>query len=158
MAKQAFANKTHAKMAWHPLREWIFNQADPETIFKFNKTNSELHTVVAKCLWELATAVNHPWGVAGTQPNGYSIISVASKKVVCDRIYIRLGPTVHVVFVVACLLFFFFYSLVFGIIIYEHRLYVHSHHVHMCDMTGLGVCLWGTSDDEQGTFYEHGKF
>ena len=84
MAKQMYEIKTHAVPAWNPLREYLFRDPTYTTtrtdrLLKFSKTDEELHVVVAKCLWRLAKAPHHPWGVNSLQPHVYSDIHVTKK-------------------------------------------------------------------------------
>ncbi len=104
MAKQAYATKKYSKTAWEPLQSWLFSTPANKTdrIVAFNKSDDDLHSVVAKCLWRLANGANHPWGVTALQPRGYSAVPVP-KKVSCQNTH-AVDIVVHV----------FFLSLEFG--------------------------------------------
>jgi len=84
MAKQMYSNRKWAPLAWAALKEWV--HSDPaksslrlQTLTSFNKTDDDLHVVVAKCLWTLATQANLPWGRAASRPNGYSNVPDTEK-------------------------------------------------------------------------------
>ena len=94
MAKQANEIKTHAVPAWNPLKDWLFadhtqSEARTNKIMTFKKTDVGFHRLVARCLWRLANAKHHPWGVSAVQPHAYSNVPV-TKKVRTVRIGIRL--------------------------------------------------------------------
>ena len=108
MAKQNYATKKYSLQAWKPLQDWVYALPPVNTkrICLFNKTDEELHTVVAQCLWNLAHAANHPWGVTALKPSGYSSISI-SKKVKCPNIH-SVSNAHHVVCLLAVVVSFFF--------------------------------------------------
>jgi len=92
--KQAYATSKYGLKAWEPLQLWLYGNPDEtdarlERLNQFNKTDTEFHTVVGKCLWILAQGANHPWGVGALLPRGYSDVSI-TKKVMCNlRIFAR---------------------------------------------------------------------
>jgi len=80
MSKQMYSQKKWATKAWHPLHEWLF--ADPPStslrlsrLHGFGREDTEFHSVVALCLWRFAHLPNTPWGLAATQPRGYSVVT-----------------------------------------------------------------------------------
>ena len=84
MAKQMYSNRKYAPAAWQPLRDWLYRNPVVTTsrmsrLNSFNKTDDDLHVVVAKCLWKLCNGANLPWGRASLQPSAYSDISLTEK-------------------------------------------------------------------------------
>ena len=80
-----YSNKKYASKAWQPLVDWV-NDPDSsmdrrDRLMSFNKQDTDLHAVIAKCLWRLASGANLPWGRAGVQSRGYSEIPVTEKVV-----------------------------------------------------------------------------
>ena len=84
MAKQMYANKKYIPKQWKPLYDWMYPNPELSKIrsimvTKFNKEDDELHRTVAKCLWNVATGDNLPWGRSARQPRGYSAIPITEK-------------------------------------------------------------------------------
>ena len=89
MLKQQYATKAHCKKAWKPLTDWLFRNQDISEsrvlrVTSFGKEDDDLHTVVGKCLWRVANATNHPWGVAAVKPRGYSAVAPYKKVVILE--------------------------------------------------------------------------
>ena len=84
MLKQKYAMKKHAKAAWTPLNNWIYQNSAltpmrMDRLTKFNATDQELFSVVALCLFQLSRGTNRPWGVAALKPAGYSAVAAKHK-------------------------------------------------------------------------------
>ena len=72
MLKQSYGTKKYAIPAWIKLKEWMLHTSTDgdlnlQSVLRFDKTSTDLHSVVAKCLWQLAQGANHPWGVGALQ-------------------------------------------------------------------------------------------
>ena len=81
--------KKHAKAAWLPLNNWIYANSAltamrMDRLTKFNAADTELFTVVAKCLFKLARGTNRPWGVAALKPAGYSAVAAKHKVIMTE--------------------------------------------------------------------------
>ena len=80
-----YSNKKYAPIAWKPLRDWVTdtdNSTDRmDRLMNFNKEDKDLHVVIAKCLWKLASGANLPWGRACVQSCGYLEIPITEKVV-----------------------------------------------------------------------------
>jgi hypothetical protein len=84
MAKQMYSNRKWASKAWAALKEWVYGTPALTSLrltrlTSFNKDDGDLHVVVAKCLWKLATQANLPWGRAASRPTGYSNVPDTEK-------------------------------------------------------------------------------
>ena len=85
MAKQMYANKKYADIAWLPLRNWLFNCEESvakergDVLTKFNRNSTEFFEVVPQCLWNLTNGSNVPWGRAATQPSVYDSVPASEK-------------------------------------------------------------------------------
>ena len=95
MSKQMYDSKRSIK-AWEPLNTWLFDGPEKDfdsrhdCLTQFNKkTSAEFYSVVALCLWRLATSENLPWGRGATQPSVYSA-TPPHEKVNDSRIHTRL--------------------------------------------------------------------
>ena len=78
--KQKYSNKSHSSKAWVPLNTWMISDEErTKRLTNFNKTDVDLHSVVAKCLWNLANGDNRPWGVAASKPESYDAVPVKDK-------------------------------------------------------------------------------
>lgn len=132
MAKQMYSNKTWAPRAWEALKEWLYDTpalTDLRLVrlTHFNKHDDDLHEVVAKCLWKLATQANMPWGRAASRPTGYSNVAETEK--------VNVGIPSRLVFVV------FFFSFPYVTLTYEHVLTVTLFCVHQAWAFSVGVCM-----------------
>ena len=87
MAKQMYDNVKYSRPAWKPLKKWLFDCTEKvaavrgKALTKFGKEDKEFHSVVAKCLWNLANGPNLPWGRGAVQPAVYSDIPIHEKVV-----------------------------------------------------------------------------
>jgi hypothetical protein len=86
MAKQMYSNRTYAPDAWKPLKDWLYPQDTPnittvrlQRMLGFNKSDSEFHAIVAKCLWSLANGPNLPWGRSAVKLLAYSAVPITEK-------------------------------------------------------------------------------
>ena len=84
MAKQMYSSRTHAAVAWEPLKDWLYKNplctsARLKYLTTFTKLDDDFHLIVAKCLWRLANGVNMPWGRAALQSSVYSNVPIAEK-------------------------------------------------------------------------------
>ena len=84
MSKQMYLNKKYTPEVWQPLHNWLYEsptcvQLRKGRLLSFNKTDDDLHTIIAKCLWSLARAANVPWGRNALKPHGYSVVPIAEK-------------------------------------------------------------------------------
>lgn len=84
MAKQMYSNRKYAPEAWKPLSEWLYKTpavtaSRMERLHGFNKSDTDLHKLVATCLWKLCNGANLPWGRGSLQPSAYSEISITEK-------------------------------------------------------------------------------
>ena len=61
--KQTYTTKTHSLQAWQLLRDWLYGPTSTTLhlcrLHNFQKTNTDQHVVVSKCLWRLDSAPNH---------------------------------------------------------------------------------------------------
>lgn len=86
MAKQAYDNKRYSPLAWQPLQQWLnppSNRVKMTRLQKlrtFTRHDTDLITVFADCLWNLANLPNLPWG-RGITPQSYSQIRPTEKVV-----------------------------------------------------------------------------
>ena len=94
MAKQMYANKRYADVAWQPLRTWLFDcdeavaEERGDVLTKFNRDSDDFFGVVAQCLWNLANLTNVPWGRSAKQPDVFDSIA-PHEKVGARRVGVR---------------------------------------------------------------------
>ena len=150
--KQAYATKTYSMEAWQPLRNWLYGPTATSThlgrLKNFQKTDTDLHTIVAKCLWRLSCAPNHPWGVGALHPSGYSDIPVF-RKVTCQNNH-------SAVVDVSCLYKYIFFSHFNSVDSHMNIPSVFPLTLFIC-LSGLGFCNWGPPSFGKGALHEHGK-
>ena len=115
MLKGKFATASHSLQAWQPLSSWLYS--DPtiterrvSRLTRFDKSDQDLFTVVAECLWRVAQGDNRPWGVGALLPSGYVLIRKTSKVCTMRMRTYALGFSLCVcVCVCVCVCFFFFF-------------------------------------------------
>ena len=77
MSKQMYDNTQYSPKAWAPLKTWVAaSNTDKklERLVAFGKKDTELHQLVARCLWRLCNAPNLPWGRGSVQSSFYDAI------------------------------------------------------------------------------------
>ena len=153
-----YSNKKYAPVAWQPLRDWVWvkdptkSLARRERLMSFNKEDKVFHSVVAKCLWRLASGANLPWGRAGVHSCGYSEIPISEKVVFFEYPHDwRQGYT--------CLLVVRFFFLV---IENEHdhmwtSCLGHTPTMPICVRVGLGFRVWSAMCSWSDTPHELGR-
>ena len=92
MTKQMYDNKKYAPKAWESLQRFV--QAIPELtgkalrkekmarlgrLRKLAAKDDKVHTIIASCLWKMATGPNLPWGRSAVQPDLYSAVPFHEK-------------------------------------------------------------------------------
>ena len=85
-----YESRSYCPAAWKDLREWVGENQDRRNLLqKFTNKDTEFISLVASCLWKLATAANLPWGRCAVQPSVYSGIP-PHEKVICRNLHLVL--------------------------------------------------------------------
>ena len=88
MGKQKFDSKKWSPPAWRPLGKWVREAPEGQTqirrrtLVRFTDKDTEFWQIVARCLRNMSTAANLPWGRNAVQSTVYLAIPSYEKVLV----------------------------------------------------------------------------